>query len=346
MLKEAQVSEAKAVVIMAAGLGTRMKSSEAKVLHPVAGRPMIHYPVRDALALGASPVVVIVGHQREKVTAYLAEAFPEAPVQSALQAEQLGTAHAVSCAGEALARFEGQVFILSGDVPTMGLEMLARLDEIGGDADVALISMRLRDPAAYGRIIRDEAGKVVAITEARDCTAAQLEINEVNAGVYRVRAPFLFETLATLGNDNAQGEFYLTDVVARAVETGRRVEALVLEGLEAEDAEGVNSRADLARAEARMQRKISQGLMAGGVAMPLPATNWIHDGVTVGRDTVIEPGACLTGSTVIADGCHVGQGARLHDVTLEAGAKVGAGAVVMGLEIEADHEVPPLTLLD
>ncbi|MFN3200117.1 MAG: sugar phosphate nucleotidyltransferase [Bradymonadia bacterium] len=339
-------ARAKAVVIMAAGLGTRMKSQKAKVLHPVAGRPMIHYPVRDALSLGADRVVVIVGHQREQVEGYLAEAFPGAPVTGALQAEQLGTAHAVLCAEQALADFEGDVFILSGDVPTLGLSMLQKLDEIAGEAPVALITMRLDDPAAYGRIVRDAEGQVVAITEARDCTPAQLEIDEVNAGIYRVEARFLFDTLKNLGNDNAQGEFYLTDVVARAVETGRAVAAMVLEGAEAEEAEGVNNRADLARAEGRMQRHIKDGLLTAGVAMPLPETNWIHDGVQVGPDTVIEPGACLTGNTRVGQSCHVGQGARLHDVVLADGARVGAGAVVSSLEIEADHEVPPLTLLD
>lgn len=339
------MSRAKAVVIMAAGLGTRMKSTLAKVLHPVAGRPMIHYPVRDALSLGASEVVVIVGHQREKVEGYLAEAFPEAPVQGALQAEQLGTAHAVLCAEEALRRFDGHVFILSGDVPTLGLEMLTRLDDAGGDAAVALITMRLDEPAAYGRIIRDDEGQVVAITEFKDCAPEQRLIDEVNAGIYRVESRFLFETLKGLGNDNAQGEFYLTDVVARAVETGREVAALVLEGAEAEEAEGVNNRLDLARAEARMQRRIREGLMRDGVAMPLPETNWIQDGVEVGPDSLIEPGACLLGETRLGPRCTVEQGARLKDVTLGEGGRIGAGAVVVGLEIEAGHEVPPLTLL-
>jgi bifunctional UDP-N-acetylglucosamine pyrophosphorylase/glucosamine-1-phosphate N-acetyltransferase len=312
------------VVIMAAGLGTRMKSETVKVLHPIAGRPMIHYPVRSALDLGPEKVVLVLGHQRARVEAYIAAAFPDAPIEGVLQAEQLGTAHAVLCAREALADFEGDVFILSGDVPTLPTDTIRRLDEISGDAAVGVIGMRLDDPRAYGRFVRDEAGAVCRIVEARDCTPQEVCIQEVNAGIYRADARFLFDTLAGVGTDNAQGEYYLTDLVQAAAQGGRGVAALVLDGATAEEASGVNDRLDLAAAEARMQRRLRRSLMTDGVTLIDPARVTLHDGVEVGPDTVIEPDVSLLGSTRIGSRCHLEQGARLVDTV------VGDGVVIKG----------------
>ncbi|MEZ4467153.1 MAG: NTP transferase domain-containing protein [bacterium] len=214
------MARARAAVVMAAGQGTRMRSALAKVLHPVAGRPMIHYAVREALALGCAPVVVIVGHQREAVEARLAADFPGAPVVTAVQAEQRGTAHAVACAGPALAGFAGDVFILSGDVPGLPAATLAELDAAGGRrrgggaGDEAGRSGGLR-AARPG-----PGGELLSIVEYKDSTPAQKAIDEVNAGVYRVHADFLFDALGRVGSDNAQGEFYLTDIIGLSVEAG------------------------------------------------------------------------------------------------------------------------------
>lgn len=334
----------KAAVVMAAGMGTRMKSSLAKVLHPVAGRPMIHYPVRSALELGAERVVLILGHQREEVEAYLAEAFPGAPIATALQAEQLGTAHAVLCAREALADFDGDVFILSGDVPTFPTALIRRLDEVAGDATVGFVSMVLDDPKAYGRVVRTD-GRATAIVEARDADAETLAINEVNAGIYRADARFLFETLSGVGSDNAQGEYYLTDLVEAAAESGRGVEVMALRGAEAESANGVNDRVDLASAEARMQRTLREDLMRAGVTLIDPTRVTLHDGVEVGNDTVIEPGVTLLAGARIGSGCVLEQGVRLADTTVGDGTRILAYSIAERADIGANCSIGPFARL-
>lgn len=335
---------ARAAVVMAAGKGTRMRSATAKVLHPVAGRPLIYYPVRDALALGASPVVVVLGHQHEAVEASLRAMFPGAPVVVALQTEQLGTAHAVLCAAGALAGFDGDVFILSGDVPTLPLEVLESLDS-GSGAAVTVLGMRLDDPGAYGRLVRNGTGELLRITEARDCRPEELAVREVNAGVYRVDAGFLFGTLAGLGRDNAQGEYYLTDLVEVASRAGRGVLAVVLDGARAELAHGVNDRVDLARAEARMQSILAERWMKAGVTLVDPRRVWLHESAVLGADTVVEPDVALLGETRVGSGCTLEQGARLSDTWVDDGVVVHAYSVADRTRIGAACQVGPFARL-
>lgn len=339
------MSRQDAVVIMAAGLGTRMKSDTAKVLHPVAGRPLIYYPVRTALDLGAARVVVVLGHQRAPVEEYLARTFEGAPVFTALQAEQLGTAHAVLCAREALADFDGDVTILSGDVPGLTRETLFRLAEAQRGAAVGLVVMDLPDAAAYGRALRGPDGRVTAVVEARDCTALQLRITEANAGVYRVDARFLFATLAGLGTDNAQGELYLPDIVAAAHRAGAGVADVLLTGDAAEEVHGVNDRVDLAAVEARAQRGLRRALMRAGVTLIDPTRVWLHDGVEVGPDTVIEPGVALLGATRVGRRCTLEQGVRLEDTTVGDGTVVHACSTAQGARIDAGCHVGPFARL-
>ena len=334
----------KAVVIMAAGLGTRMRSATIKVLHPVAGRPMIHYPVQSALELGAERVVVVLGHQRDRVEAALRAAFPEAPIEVAIQAEQLGTAHAVLCARAALADFDGDVFILSGDVPTLPTATIAALDAATGEAAVGVLGMRLDDPAAYGRLV-EEDGRLVRITEYRDASAAVRAIDRVNVGVYRVDARFLFDTLGRLGSDNAQGEYYLTDIVAAAAEQDRGTACLVLDGEAAAEACGVNDRVDLAAAEQRMQRRLRAHLMREGVTLVDPDRVTLHAGVEVGPDTVIEPGVALLGQTVIGPGCHIEQGCRISDSRIEHGTRVLGQSHIDRSRIGSGCQVGPFARL-
>lgn len=334
----------KAVVIMAAGLGTRMRSATIKVLHPVAGRPMIHYPVQSALDLGAQRVVVVLGHQRERVEGWLRAAFPDAPLEVAVQAEQLGTAHAVLCARAALADFDGDVFILSGDVPTLPTETIAALDAITGAAAVGVLGMRLDDPKFYGRLVH-ENGRLVRITEYRDASDAVRAIDQVNAGVYRVDARFLFDTLGRLGTDNAQGEYYLTDIVAAAAEQGRGTACLVLDGEKADEACGVNDRVDLAAAEQRMQRRLRARLMRDGVTLIDPARVTLHADVEVGADTVIEPDVALLGCTVIGPGCHVEQGCRISDSRIGHGAHIKGQSHIDQAQIGPGCQVGPFARL-
>jgi bifunctional UDP-N-acetylglucosamine pyrophosphorylase/glucosamine-1-phosphate N-acetyltransferase len=339
------VARRKAVVIMAAGRGTRMCSSVTKVLHPVAGRPMVHYPVRSALELGAERVVIVLGHQRDEVSQYLDSAFPGAPLTTVLQAEQLGTAHAVLCARDALSDFEGDIFILSGDVPTLPTEIIRRLDSEAGSSVVAVLGMRLADPAAYGRLISDEAGCLRQITEARDCRPEELLVNEVNAGVYRVDAQHLFATLLGLGSNNAQGEYYLTDIVQAATVAGRSVSTTILDGAEAVLAEGVNDRLDLAAAEGRMQHRLRAEAMRSGVTLTDPNRVLIHDGVTIGAETVIEPNVALLGQTTIGSGCVIEQGCRISNATLADHVWIKGCSHIEGSQIDSGCQVGPFARL-
>jgi bifunctional UDP-N-acetylglucosamine pyrophosphorylase/glucosamine-1-phosphate N-acetyltransferase len=335
-------SRRKAVVIMAAGLGTRMKSQLIKVLHPVAGRPMIHYSVRLGLQLGAERVVVVLGHQRERVEAYLRGAFAGEPLFFAEQPEPLGTAHAVSCAVPHLAGFEGDVYILSGDVPNLRAEALAPLADLPGA--LRLIGMAPRDPAQYGRLVR-EGDALARIVEFKDCTPAQRAIGEVNAGIYAVNSAFLFDTLGRLGRNNAQGEYYLTDLVQHAHQAGLGASAHVLVGDAAADLLGVNDRVELAEAEQRMQAHLRRIHMRAGVSFIDPARSYLHDGVEIGADTVLEPDVALLGATRVGANCVLEQGVRLVDTTVADDVIVHAYTLSEKAQIGAAAHIGPFARL-
>ena len=263
-----------AAVVLAAGKGTRMKSDKAKVLHEACGRPMAFFPIRTALALDASPVVVVVGHQAAAVEQELARQFPGAPIRFALQSEQLGTGHAVLCAEQALRGFDGSILILAADVPLIRPETLQKLVAARQGADVALISFRTGDPTGYGRIVRRSDGSVARVVEERDASAEERKIAEVNASIYLADAPFLFAALRSVGRGNAQGEYYLTDIVAR----GRAV------AVEAEETEvsGINDRAQLARGAAQLRERRNAQLMKDGVTLVDPSVTYVDEGIEVG----------------------------------------------------------------
>ncbi len=236
-------------VVLAAGKGTRMGSDLAKVLHPVAGAPMVYYPIRSAQEAGAGDIVVVVGHQAEQVRETVAEAFPAA--RFALQREQRGTGHAVLCALEALEGASGQVLILSGDVPLLRTQTLRELLAAARGATSGLALATFEPPSAtgYGRILRD-GGRVVGIREEKDASASERAIGECNAGVYCVEVGLLRELLPQLGSDNAQGEIYLTDVVAAAAQRGDVAAVLV----DADEVAGVNTREQLAVIDGRLRQ--------------------------------------------------------------------------------------------
>ena len=303
-----------AAVVLAAGKGTRMKSAKAKVLHEAAGRPMAFFPLRAALALDASPVVVVVGYQAQSVEAELSRLFAGAPLRFAVQAEQLGTGHAVLCAEEALRGFEGSVLILAADVPLIRPETLQKLVRAKEDADVALVTCRARAPEGYGRVVRKADGTVARIVEEKDASAAERRIDEVNASIYLANARFLFSALRGLGRSNAQSEYYLTDIVAR----GRAV------AVEAEEKEvsGVNDRAQLAFSAAQLRERRNAQLMKDGVTLIDPAVTYVDEGVEVGADTVLEPLVSLRGRTRVGRGARIGQGCVIVDSEIEDGAQI------------------------
>lgn len=250
------------VIILAAGLGTRMKSAKIKILHQAAGRPIIDYVLDVASEICASPPVLVVGHQREAVRERIG-----ARARYAVQEQQLGTGHAVMQAAEILKDANGNVLILSGDVPLTRAATLRNLIEQHAKERNALtlLTMKPDDPANYGRIVRDASGAVQRIVEAKDATADEKKIAEVNAGIYVFQASDLFENLQHLSTDNAQREYYLTDLIAMLRNAGKRVGAVVAgDPLEAV---GVNSRADLAVVESEIQRRVVSKLMADGVTL-------------------------------------------------------------------------------
>ncbi|MGB0646468.1 MAG: bifunctional UDP-N-acetylglucosamine diphosphorylase/glucosamine-1-phosphate N-acetyltransferase GlmU [Bradymonadia bacterium] len=335
----------KAVVIMAAGQGTRMKSSVSKLLHCVAGKPLIFYPLSLAVELEASRIILVLGHQREEIETYVARAFPTAPVESVVQTEQLGTAHAVLCAQNALHGFEGDVIILSGDVPCLRAEVLQELNQLSARKRVGLVTMQLSVANRYGRLIRNPDGEAQAITEFGDCTPQEQAIEELNSGIYQVDADFLFDRLQRIGTNNAQGEFYLTDLIAIAAQEGTPAAVLKLDHQRSLWAVGVNNRVDLANAEAQVQKRLAHQLMIEGVTLTAPHRVYLETDVTVGTDTTIEPDVSLRGHSTIGVGCTIGQGSIIVDCTLEDGVHVKPYSHLEKAHISAACTVGPFARL-
>lgn len=328
------------VVILAAGKGTRMKSALPKVLHPLCGQPLIHYPVQLATGLGSATTVLVVGHGAGQVEA----ALDGAAVCFALQAEQLGTGHALLCARAALAGVTGTILLLCGDVPLLQAATLDRLlaHHRDAQASVTVLTAQLANPHGYGRIVRD-GDEVVAIVEEKDATPELRQIREINTGIYCFEAPFVFEALQSVGRDNAQGEYYLTDVLAIARAAGRKVCAVMAPT--AEETMGINDRVQLAEATAIMRRRINEAHMRAGVTLLDPATTYIDPGVVIAPDTVLHPNVHLRGKTAIASGSEIETGVMISDCTLAENVHVKAGSILEGSRVGAASNIGPMAHL-
>jgi bifunctional UDP-N-acetylglucosamine pyrophosphorylase/glucosamine-1-phosphate N-acetyltransferase len=307
-----------AVVVLAAGKGTRMKSGLAKVLHPLAGQPMLSFPLAAAESLNPERLVVVVGRDAERVR----EAFAERATFVS-QKEQRGTGHAVAQAEQALKGFNGDVLILYGDTPLIGAETLAQMVVTKADvqADLVLLTAEVEVP---GIVIRDEAGSIARIVEATDATPEELAICERNTGVYLLSAELLWKMLAQIGDRNEQGEIYLTDLVGLSVRDGLRVEALRM--ADPEEAIGVNTRVELARAAAVIRRRKLDQLMLDGITVVDPAATYIDVGVEIGKDTVIEPGCSIQGESRIGAGVHLKPGCMIESSRVGDGTVMGPNA--------------------
>jgi bifunctional UDP-N-acetylglucosamine pyrophosphorylase/glucosamine-1-phosphate N-acetyltransferase len=340
-----------AVVILAAGQGTRMKSALAKVLHPIAGRPMLGYPLAAAEALGAERIVVVVGRDAEQVEAAFA-----GRARFALQGEQRGTGHALLQAEAALGDFEGDLLVLYGDTPLLRADSLREMVERkrATGADLVLLSARVAVP---GIIVRDGAGRLARIVEATDATQGELAIAERNTGVYLAPRALFWKALAQADDRNAQGEIYLTSVVEILLREGRRIEVLPLD----DDAEGmgINTRVELARAAAAVRARKLEELMLAGVTVVDPVSTWVDVDVEIGRDSVIEPGCALQGpsrlgervhlrphcvieASEIGDDCVLGPSAHLRPGNrLGRGVRIGNFVELknstLGAGVKADH---------
>jgi len=325
------------VIILAAGLGTRMKSAKIKILHSAAGRPIIDYVLDVASEICERPPVLVVGHQRDAVRESVGDR-----ARYAVQEQQLGTGHAVMQAAEVLKDSNGaNVLILSGDVPLTRAETLRKLIEQHANEKNALtlMTMKLDDPAMYGRIVRDTSGAVLRIVEAKDASADEKKIDEVNAGIYVFNANDLFTNLQNLSTNNAQGEYYLTDLIAMLRNSGKRVGAMIVG--DPMEAVGVNSRSDLAVVEAEIQRRVVAKLMADGVTFRNPNTVVIDSTVTIGADTVVYPYVTLEGLTKIGEGCVVEPSVHLVNVTVGDDVHLKTGTVAEEATIEDEAIVGP-----
>lgn len=323
------------VIILAAGLGTRMKSGKIKILHHAAGRPIIDYVLDLAADLSPNPPVMIVGYQRDQVQKSVG-----GRARFAVQEEQKGTGHAVLQAAGHVDPHR-RVMILSGDVPLTRVETLRRLldeHEREGNA-LTLLTMRPNDPALYGRIVRDANGAVQRIVEVKDASDDEKRIGEVNAGIYVFNGEHLFDNLRNLKPENAQKEYYLTDLLQVIRDAGHRVGAVVAD--DPAEALGVNSRAELAQVENEIQRRVVARLMSEGVTFRNPATVVIDSSVTIGPDTVVYPFVTLEGNTRIGEGCVIDPGVHLSNVTVGDDVHLKTGTVAEDAIIEDEAAVGP-----
>jgi bifunctional UDP-N-acetylglucosamine pyrophosphorylase/glucosamine-1-phosphate N-acetyltransferase len=322
------------VIILAAGLGTRMKSATIKILHHAAGRPIIDYVLDLAAEVSPRPPVMVIGHQRDVVQQMIGDR-----ARYAVQAEQFGTGHAVLQAAGVIGG--KTILILSGDVPLTRAETLRQLVEqhISEKNALTLLTMKPDDPAMYGRIVRDENGDVARIVEAKDASNDERKINEVNAGIYVFDAADLFDNLRGLSTNNSQGEYYLTDLIAVLRNAGKRVGAVVAP--DPIEALGVNSRAELAVVEAEIQRRVVSKLMASGVTFRNPNTVVIDSTVSIGADSVVYPYVTLEGTTTIGKQCVIEPSVHLINVTVGDDVHLKTGTVAEDAVIESEANVGP-----
>ncbi|MBI3329418.1 MAG: bifunctional UDP-N-acetylglucosamine diphosphorylase/glucosamine-1-phosphate N-acetyltransferase GlmU [Nitrospinae bacterium] len=330
-----------ATVILAAGKGTRMRCKTAKALQPVGGQPTLCYPFQLAQALGATPVVVVLGYQAERVK----DCLPDEGWVAVEQREQQGTGHAVQQTAELLKDFPGDVLVLYTDVPLLRVETLQALLETHrrSGAVATVLTATMDHPGRLGRIVRDQAGHVLRIVEALDATEAERALHEVNTGTCCFQASALYPALQHLRANNAKGEYYLTDVIGDACRAGLRVEAV--QAQDWREALGVDSKADLALAEAILRGRTLERLMAGGVTVLDPQSTYVHAEVQVGQDTVLYPNTYLLGKTVIGEDCEVWPNSVIRDSTLGDGVSIFPSCVITGRTIASGSHIGPFAHL-
>jgi bifunctional UDP-N-acetylglucosamine pyrophosphorylase/glucosamine-1-phosphate N-acetyltransferase len=326
------------ILVLAAGQGTRMRSDLPKVLHPLAGRPMVRYVLDVARSLEPAHLVAVVGYGADLVRQVLG-----AEIETVVQAELLGTAHALRQAAAAAGRAD-TVLVLYGDTPLVRAETLRRAVEhhLGTGSTVTILTFRPEDPAGYGRIVRDPAtGQVLRIVEEKDATAEQRAIGEVNSGVFCLRDGWLWPNLPSL-KQRPGGEYYLTDLVEVACGQRQRVEAVCVP--DPAELAGLDNRVKLAQAEAEMRRRINERWMLAGVTFVDPAATYVEAGVEIGADTMLWPGCCLQGKTRIGQGCLIGPGAVIRDSIVGDRCRVQL-SVLEGAAMDEGSDVGPYSHL-
>ena len=327
--------------MLAAGLGTRMKSSRAKVLHEVLFKPMILHVMDTIKSLQFDHTYVVVGHQREKVAELLSAYHADCIIQK----QQFGTGHAVLCAEKELHNIGGTVLILSGDVPLIRAETIQAMlaDHAQNKPALTLMTTTLDDPTNYGRIMRSSRGELLGIVEEKDAAAEQKNIREINAGIYCTEVSFLFETLKKVDSNNKQGEIYLTDIVKIAIDNGLQVN--IFSGASSEEVLGINSRTELAAASKYLQHQKNNQLMAGGITLIDPDTIFIQHEVEIGRDTSIHANVQISGKSVIGPNCTIGPDVVLHDCRIGDNAVIGQFSNLTSCTVPNSANVAPHTSL-
>jgi bifunctional UDP-N-acetylglucosamine pyrophosphorylase / glucosamine-1-phosphate N-acetyltransferase len=330
------------VVILAAGLGTRMKSKQAKVLHRAGGLALIEHVVEAAHEIAhAGDIVCVTGHQAELVEALL----KGRDLRFARQDQQKGTGHAMVCAGPQVRTKEGLLMVLYGDTPLLTAATLKRLHDrqAAATAGMTLITTRLEDPTGYGRVMIGADDEVTAIVEHKDATPEQRAVQVINSGIYCFRADLLWKHLPEVKPNNASGEFYLTDMAAILVRHGHRVEAMDVP--DATELVGINTRLELAAADRILRQRKAEQLMLSGVTIERPETVSIDPHVKIGMDTVIEPFVRLTGTTEIGEDCRIGAGAILESAKLADKVRIAPYTIISESVIEESAQIGPFARL-
>lgn len=324
-----------AVIIMAAGKGKRMKSNLPKVLHNLAGKPILNYVLETVNQLEVKRKILIVGYKSNKIRELIGD-----KIESVEQKEQLGTAHAVLITKKLLSGFKGDVLILSGDVPFLTVKTLKRLLKYHQDNNFCctLLSAVLKKPKGYGRIIRDKKGEIKGIIEEADLSADRKKINEINSGIYCFNKEKLFQVLEKITTDNKQGEYYLTDTVKILLNEGLTIGNIIIKDYS--EILGINNRSDLADASKKVNQKTLQDLMVQGVTIVDTNSTFIEQGVKIGQDSIIYPFTIIEKNTKIGKNCIIGPNSHLIDSRIEKGVKVWA-STIEDSNIEEEAKIGP-----
>lgn len=328
-------------IILAAGLGKRMKSGLAKVLHPIAGVPMILYPVKAAGEVSSVKTIVVAGHQADRVK----DVLSDKDVGIVFQAEQKGTADAVRLAVDAISDFKGMVVVLCGDVPLITAEIVTGLIEAHkkAAASMTVLTTEVQDPSGYGRIFRGTGGSILKIVEDRDADEKVKGIREINTGIYVFDSTFLSEILGEIRSENAQKELYLTDSIELGISKGLKV--LAHKTLQYEEVMGINTRAELAAAEGVMRNRINNRHLINGVSMVNPDTVYIDESVVIARDVTIYPGTFIQGNTVIGEGSVIYPNNRIVDSVIGCGVTIKDASVIEESRVGDNAQIGPFAHL-
>ena len=337
------------VLILAAGLGTRMRSNLAKVLHKIDGRPMVNHVCRTATALAPRKIYVVIGHHGEDVKKAVLEELDSEHAEFVWQKTQLGTGDAVNAARNYLENEDSTLLVLSGDVPMIRVETLAALiqqhrNHRGKGAACTILTVKLDDPTGYGRIVRDESGFFEKIVEQKDANSEEKDINEINSGIYCFDTKKLFAALSSVQNNNAQGEYYLTDVPALLRVADEAVS--LYHHTDSREVSGINDRIELSDMERVLcRRTISKMMLDYGVSFIDPKNTYISEQANIGRDTVIYPNVTIEGETLIGDGCIIRSGTRITSSIIGRGVEILDNCVITDSEISNDCTIGPFAHL-